>query len=87
MRSEQLHGRTPKSLSIQQGSDMTQYFANLYAHKTSSHQFIFSECIFQFLRYKREEIKIQAWESQQRAKLEAEMQRIEVSEIPFLIIL
>lgn len=30
------------------------------------------------LRYKREEIKIQAWESQQRAKLEAEMRRIEV---------
>lgn len=31
-----------------------------------------------FLRYKRDEIKIQAWESQQKAKLEAEMQRIEV---------
>ncbi|KAF5736354.1 hypothetical protein HS088_TW14G00496 [Tripterygium wilfordii] len=29
-------------------------------------------------RYKREEIKIQAWESQQNAKLEAEMRRIEV---------
>lgn len=33
------------------------------------------------LRYKREEIKIQAWESQQKAKLEAEMRRIEVLEI------
>ena len=31
-----------------------------------------------FFRYKREEIRIQAWESQEKAKLEAEMQRIEV---------
>lgn len=29
-------------------------------------------------RFKREEIKIQAWESQQKAKLDAEMRRIEV---------
>lgn len=29
-------------------------------------------------RFKREEIKIQAWESQEKAKLEAEMRRIEV---------
>lgn len=31
-----------------------------------------------FLRYKRDEIQIEAWESQQKAKLEAEMRRIEV---------
>lgn len=31
-------------------------------------------------RYKREEIRIQAWESQEKAKLEAEMRRIEVFE-------
>lgn len=31
-----------------------------------------------FCRYKREEIRIQAWESQEKAKLEAEMRRIEV---------
>jgi hypothetical protein len=29
-------------------------------------------------RFKREEIRIEAWESQQKAKLEAEMRRIEV---------
>jgi len=29
-------------------------------------------------RFKREEIKIQAWESQEKAKLEAEMRRTEV---------
>ncbi|MED6224204.1 hypothetical protein PIB30_081631 [Stylosanthes scabra] len=29
-------------------------------------------------KFKREEIKIQAWENQQKAKLEAEMRRIEV---------
>lgn len=31
-------------------------------------------------RCKREEIRIQAWESQEKAKLEAEMRRIEVFE-------
>ena len=34
--------------------------------------------IYDICRFKREEIKIQAWESQQKAKLEAEMRRIEV---------
>lgn len=29
-------------------------------------------------RFKREEIRIQAWESQQKARLEAEMRQIEV---------
>lgn len=37
--------------------------------------------ITHILRYKREEIKLQAWESQQKAKLEAEMRRIEVFKI------
>lgn len=39
--------------------------------------------MFDVFRYKREEIKIQAWESQQKAKLEAEMRRIEVFECLF----
>lgn len=34
-------------------------------------------------RYKGEEIKIQAWESRQKAKLEAEMRRVEVCEYSF----
>ena len=38
-----------------------------------------------FFRYKREEIRIQAWESQEKAKLEAEMRRIEVCVIRFRI--
>lgn len=37
-----------------------------------------------FLRYKREEVKIQAWEIQQRAKYEAEMRKAEVY-FPFLL--
>lgn len=32
-----------------------------------------------FIRFKREEIKIQAWENHQKAKTEAEMRRVEVS--------
>ncbi|KAE8707950.1 Remorin family protein isoform 3 [Hibiscus syriacus] len=36
-------------------------------------------------RYKREEIKIQAWESQQRAKLEAEMRRIEIIKVLVIV--
>jgi len=31
-----------------------------------------------FLRFKKEEVKIEAWESRQRAKIESEMRRIEV---------
>ncbi|RAL49784.1 hypothetical protein DM860_002075 [Cuscuta australis] len=42
-------------------------------HAARSHQFFLGK----FLIYKREEIKIQAWESQQEAKLEAEIRRIE----------
>ncbi|XP_039004550.1 uncharacterized protein LOC120131684 [Hibiscus syriacus] len=38
-----------------------------------------------FARYKREEIKIQAWESRQRAKLEAEMRRIKEKVDPMRI--
>jgi hypothetical protein len=31
-----------------------------------------------FLRFKKEEVKIEAWESRQRGKIESEMRRIEV---------
>lgn len=31
-----------------------------------------------FLRFKKEEVKIEAWESRQRAKIESEMRKIEV---------
>lgn len=37
--------------------------------------------VFELFRYKREEIKIEAWESRQKAKIEAEMRRIEVFQI------
>lgn len=33
-----------------------------------------------FFRFKREEMKIQAWENHQKAKMEAEMRKIEVKE-------
>lgn len=34
-----------------------------------------------FSRFKREEIKIQAWEDHQKAQIEAEMRKIEVSRL------
>ena len=38
----------------------------------------FEEEYLQFFRFKREEMKIQAWENHQKAKTEAEMRKIEV---------
>ena len=38
----------------------------------------FEEKYLQFFRFKREEMKIQAWENHQKAKTEAEMRKIEV---------
>lgn len=38
-------------------------------------------CIKSDFRFKREEIRIQAWESQQKARLEAEMRKIEVRRV------